>query len=168
MMVGAVGMVGSMPGRARAVTQTDTPAILGSWQLMGVGAPGTPPEDPILATFSADGTAIISARVVRPALPGMPFAFIHFSTGHGSWEANQDGTTSFTVVHLGSDESGVFRGTPTFSGTLTVGSDGQMVAGDATYTVRDPSGAVQSTIPTPLNGQRIVVEPLGEVATPQT
>lgn len=72
MMVGAVGMVGSMSGQARAVTQTDTPAIVGSWQLMGVGAPGTPPEGPILATFSADGPAIISARAVRPALPGMP------------------------------------------------------------------------------------------------
>ena len=168
LMVGAIGAAGTMALEAGAGAQADVSAVVGSWQFMGAGAPGTPPEDPMLATFSPDGTVTLSARAVRPALPGMPFAFMHFSTGHGSWEAGQDGATSFTVVHLRSDETGVFRGTVTFSGTLTVESDGQTVAGNGTYTVRDPGGAIQSTILTPLQGQRIVVEPLADVATPQS
>lgn len=131
--------------------------IDGSWRLMGAGAPGTPAEDPMLATFAPDGTATISSRAVRPALPGMPFSYIHFSTGHGVWEQGDDGTVSFTVVHLRSDEAGVFRGSVTVSGTLTLGADGQSVTGDATYTVADPAGAVQGTIPTPLTGERIAI-----------
>lgn len=164
MMTGAIGGT-SMSAGAEGLTQTDVPTIVGSWQVMGAGAPGTPSEDPMLATFSPNGNVTLSARAVRPALPGMPFAFMHFSTGHGSWEDSQNGVTSFTVVHLRSDETGVFRGTVTFSGTVMVESDGQTVLGDGTYTVRDPSGAVQSTISTSLEGERIVVEPLEQSAT---
>jgi hypothetical protein len=168
-IVSTLGLVSSGSARdARLLVQADanTATIVGSWHFMGIGAPGTPPEDPLLATFSSDGVVTVSSRAVRPALPGMPFAYVHFSTGHGAWEQGEDGTVSFSVVHLRSDEAGVFRGTVTFSGSITVDADGQSVAGEASYTVRDPAGAVQSTIPTSLDGQRIMVEPVG-IATPQ-
>lgn len=136
---------------------------VGSWRLMGLGAPGTPEEDPILVTFAEDGTAIVSSRPVRPALPGMPFSYTYFSTGNGVWETNDDGTIVFSVVHIRTDETGTYRGTTTFSGVLTISDDGQSVTGEASYTIHDPAGTVTGVIPTPLEGSRIVIEPM---ATP--
>lgn len=159
-----VGLLVAVAGFGGVASSQESGADpVGSWRMMGLGAPGTPDEDPILATFAADGTAIVSSRAVRPALPGLPFSYTYFSTGNGVWEATDDGQVSFTVMHIRTDETGTYRGMTTFSGILTISADGQSVSGEATYTIYDPGGTQTGVIPTPLQGTRIVVEPL---ATP--
>lgn len=142
----------------RVTRQIARTSIEGSWRLMGEGAPGTPAEDPILATFSSDGTVIVSSRAVRPALQDMPHDYTYFSTGLGVWESGDDGAVSFTVVHLRSDEAGTYLGSTTFSGTLALSAGGESVTGDATYSVFDPTGTHRATVSTPLTGERIVIE----------
>lgn len=160
------GMSLGAPGQAGADdASTDHPAI-GAWRMMAGGAAGTPEGDPTLATFAPDGTLILTGRAVRPALPGMPFKFVHFSAGHGVWESTGEGSVSFTVVHLRSDESGNYRGTVTVSGTLDVSGDGQSITGVETFTVGDPTGKVVSAFPDALEGTRISVEPMADVGTP--
>lgn len=168
-LVVALLLVGSglaLVGRVQADEAMNGHAVVGSWRLMAGGAAGTPAGDPTLATFAADGTLILSGRAVRPALPGMPFNYIHFSTGHGEWqEAGENGVT-FTIVHLRVDETGTFQGSVTVSGSLELSEDGQAIDGVETFTVRNPAGDVLSAFPDALEGSRITVEPMAAVATP--
>lgn len=161
-----VGIGLAVAGPARADDPSSGHSVVGSWRLMAGGAAGTPAGDPTLATFAPDGSLILSARAVRPALPGMPFKFIHFSTGHGAWEATDERSVAFTIVHLRTDETGNFRGTVTVSGTLEVADDGQTISGIETFTVRGPADEVMAAFPDALEGTRISVEPMAEVGTP--
>lgn len=134
------------------------PTAEGSWQLLRVGTPENPVHDPMLATFFADGTLIVSARVVRPANHDMPYDATYFSTGHGTWQQDEAGSVSFTVVHLRSDETGALLGSVTVTGTFLPGMDGQPLTVNATYTLHDPLGRAQSSIPATLSGQRIGID----------
>lgn len=73
-------------------------------------------------------------------------------------EQKEDGTIAYTVVHLRSDETGIFRGTSTFSGRLELGGDGRTIAGEWTSTVRDPTGIVVGIHGSATGGERIAVE----------
>ncbi len=164
LVLAGMGLVSS--GVVGADEMTSDHAVVGSWRFMAGGAAGTPAGDPTLATFAPDGSLILTGRAVRPALPGMPFKFVHFSTGHGTWEATDERSAAFTIVHLRSDESGNFRGTVTVSGALEISDDGQTISGVETFTVADPTGKVLSAFPDALEGTRILLEPMAEVGTP--
>ena len=135
--------------------ETASASVEGSWQLESVGTPENPSAEPMLATFLPDGTLIVSARVVRSANHDLPYHSTYFSTGHGTWEAATNGSVSFSVVHLLSDETGALCGSVTVTGTIVPGADGHGLVVDATTTLRNAGGVVESTLPMSLAGHRI-------------
>ena len=161
------GMGFVFTGPARAQDPSTNHQVVGSWQILA-GAPAGQEGDPTLATFSPDGSLIVSGRPVRPALPNLPFKFTFFSVGHGVWEAADDGSVSFTIMHLRTDENGTYHGTATVSGTITLGDDGQTLLGFETFTVGDPlgTGNVLPPFGFSFEGERITLQPMADVGTP--
>lgn len=160
LVLAGVGLVLASPARADDASASHS--VIGSWHLSADDALGSPTGDPTLATFAPDGSLILSGRAVRPALPGNPFEFTYFSTGHGAWEAKDDGSIAFSIAHLRSDESGTFRGTTVVSGTLEVAADGQTMSGDETFAVGDPTGTVLTVLPFAIEGERIQLQPMAD------
>jgi hypothetical protein len=141
-------------------------AMVGSWQMLAGDALGAPSGDPTTATFSAEGTVILTGRPIRPALPGLPWTLTSFATGHGAWRAVDEQTVDFTVVHVRSDETGTYRGTTTVSGTITIDADGRSITGQETFTAVDQEGALLNAFPGEFVGSRIEVQPMAELGTP--
>jgi hypothetical protein len=120
-----------------------------------------------LATFTPDGAVVLSGRAVRPALPGSPFKLTYFSTGHGTWQPDGDGSAAFTVVHLASDENGELRAITTVSGILEIAADGDSATGTETFKIAGPDGTVRNAFPVEVTaGSRITLQPMADVGTP--
>ncbi len=166
LVLAGIGFV--VAGPALAQDPSEDQAVVGSWQLLAGAPEGQPEGDPTLATFSPDGSLVVSGRPVRPALPNLPFKFTFFSAGHGVWEAADDGAVNFTILHLRTDENGDYHGMATVSGTLTLDDDGQSMSGFETFTLGDPldTGNVIPPFGFPIEGTRVVLEPMADVGTP--
>ncbi|MDQ3514668.1 MAG: hypothetical protein M3462_13605 [Chloroflexota bacterium] len=168
LVLAGMGLVFGGPARAQDASQDHS--VIGSWQLLAGAPEGQPEGDPTLATFSPDGSLVVSGRPVRPALPGLPFKFTYFSAGHGVWEASGEHAIDFTIVHVRTDEDGVYRGSTTVSGTLEIADDGQSLSGAETFTIGDPAGtgAVIPAFGFSLEGTRITLQPMADLGTPAT
>ena len=115
--------------------------LVGDWQLTTTA--GTVP-----AVFSADGTVVLEFPATAVGNDG--YAFVNAAVG--TWESVGDYAANFTAVQAISHANGVFLGTSTIAGYLTVSDDGMsLIDGQswATTTVRDANNAIVSMVGTP-------------------
>ncbi|MDQ3694915.1 MAG: hypothetical protein M3464_15005 [Chloroflexota bacterium] len=115
--------------------------LVGDWQLTTTA--GTVP-----AVFGADGTVVLEFPPTAFGTDG--FAFVDAATG--TWEPVGAHGANFTAVQTISHANGVFLGTSTIVGYLTVSDDGMsLIDGQswATTTVRDANNAIVSMVGTP-------------------
>ena len=134
--------------------------LIGTWRV-------TNTEDgesfPLISTWSSDGTLIGAEPPVLALGPD----FTVFNTPTlGTWEATDDSSGAFTVELLASDAQGNFFGTLTVSGVWQASEDGQSVTGEYAYSGSDPTGTVVAFGQGTLEGTRLSVVPMDELATP--
>jgi hypothetical protein len=114
--------------------------LVGSWQVE-VTVDGAPPLAlPNLASFTADGVAIVSAPPLLPELPGAP-ARDQFSTGHGAWEPSGPDAARVTFSFLVVGPGGVLASINTVEGDLQVSEDGATYTGTFTLAIEDAAGS---------------------------
>jgi hypothetical protein len=117
----------------------ETHPLVGSWRVE-VTVDGNPPLAlPNLASFTADGVAVVSAPPLLPELPGSP-ARDAFSTGHGAWRATGPDTARVTFAFLVVGPGGVLASVNTVRGDLAVDPDGNAYAGAFTLAIDDADG----------------------------
>lgn len=121
---------------------------------------------PSLGTFTADGNFVVSPLPTEPLYEGAPFDILLLSGGHGVWEATGVDTAGFTYVYLYADDTGAFQSSTTISGTLELGPDGQTLRGEFAFQVSQPDGTVIHADRGAVEGTRIGIIPMQELAPP--
>ena len=144
--------------------------LVGSWLLTGTFDIGLTVAATSIA--GADGSLII----VFPPVEVDPRGQVRLrGPAVGAWEAVDDRTGRYTVVHVLSDLDGGYLGTMTIDGESVIGDDGKTLADTDSkrlLTLRDPANAIIAEVPgasvTSLSGRRITPgnagfsEPIGE------
>ena len=152
-------------GRPGTTTQDATPAatagegFVGAWRFNDVSF-----DLPSLGTFTSDGNFIVSNLPVEPAPPEMDVQMLLLSNGHGVWEATGEDTAAFTFTYLYVDERGTYQSATTLSGMLELGADGQTLTGEYVFDVRQPDGTVVHADRGMVEGTRIGIIPMEELA----
>ncbi|MBA2470014.1 MAG: hypothetical protein H0V37_11470 [Chloroflexia bacterium] len=119
---------------------------------------------PSLGTLTADGNVILSPLPTEPLYEGAPFAILLLSGGHGVWDVTGENTADFTFVYLYADDSGAFQSSTTISGTLELGDDGQTLNGEFAFQVSQPDGTVIHADRGAIDGTRISLIPMDDLA----
>jgi hypothetical protein len=150
----------SRPG---AIAQEGSPAtaagFVGAWAFTDVGL-----GLPSLGTFTADGNFILSNLPTEPVFEGADFEILLLSTGHGVWAATDENSADFTFVYLYTNERGEYQSKTTFSGRMELGADGQSLSGEYAFDVRLPDGTVVHANRGAIEGTRISIIPMDELA----
>ncbi|MGH2616152.1 MAG: hypothetical protein ACRDJC_12990 [Thermomicrobiales bacterium] len=145
--------------------QVDTPAaasgdrFVGAWRFTDLAF-----DLPSLATFTTDGNLFVSNLPVEAVPPEMDIRMLLLSPGHGAWEAASEDRANFTFVYLYVDETGTFQSAATLSGVLELANDGQALRGEYGFEVREPEGTVVHSYTGAIEGTRIGIVPMDEIA----
>ena len=131
--------------------------LVGSWSITVSETEGLPTR--MLLTLNADGTLVTAEHpvVTPPGAPGPIFT----SSGHGSWRTPDQENAEFMFVTLGSDGSGELFAIVTSSGVLEFSAGRNIVVGEMTATIDDPTGKRLAVFPLTLRGVRIDIQPPG-------
>ncbi len=158
-----LGLLSASGLRIAAQEGTASDGFVGAWWFTNVT------EDlPSLGTLTADGNLILSPLPTEPLYEDAPFSILLLSGGHGVWEATGEDTAAFTYVYLYADDTGEFQSSTTISGTLELGDDGQTVSGEYAYRVNQPEGTVIHADRGAIEGTRINVIPIDDLAPSAT
>jgi hypothetical protein len=74
--------------------------------------------------------------------PGSAYALLYQTPAYGAWEEAGPRTARIAGVHLNADETGAFRGTLAFEGTVEVAEDGESYTFAGRFEVADETAAV--------------------------
>jgi hypothetical protein len=150
---------------ASGAAQADTPAAIsgesfvGAWRFTDLGF-----DLPSLATLTADGNVLVSNLPVEAVPPELDVEMLLLSGGHGVWEAAGEDRATFTFVYLYVDETGTFQSSATLSGALELTDDAQSLSGEYGFEVHEPEGAVVHSYTGAIEGARIGIVPMAEIA----
>lgn len=145
--------------RTAAQEETASDGFVGAWWFTDVTL-----GIPSLGSFTADGNFILSPLPAEPLYEGAPFEILLLSGGHGVWEATGEDTADFTYVYLYADDTGAFQSSTTISGTLELGADGQTLSGEFAFQVSQPDGTVVHADRGAIEGTRISIIPMDDLA----
>lgn len=161
-----VMLMSLLGGPVTAAQEDETTAgdgFVGAWQFTDVvlGLPS-------IGTFTADGNLIISNLPVEPLYEGADFDILLLSASHGVWESTGDNTADFTFMYLYVNDRGEFESSTTISGTLELSADGQTLTGEFAFQVSQPDGTVVHADRGAIEGTRISIIPMEELAPAAT
>jgi len=160
--IAAVALLGLLAvGRLGTSAQEDAAGegFVGAWRFTDAAL-----DLPSLGTFTADGNLIIANLPTEPVFEGADFQTLLLSPSHGVWEATGDDTADFTFAYLYANETGRFQSTLTVSGTMELGADGQTMTGEFAFDVRQPDGTVVHADRGAVEGTRLGIIPMEELA----
>lgn len=138
--------------------------FVGSWHV-GFVIDGQPRASNLIS-FTSDGLILHSNQATTQTGSGVPADVVFQSGGHGVWTSSGERTADITFMLLQSDADGNDLGTRTIRGTLELDESGDAWSGTYTATVADAEGEVLQVSEGMVEGTRIVVEPMEELATP--
>lgn len=148
---------GAAQADTRVTTQGD--GFVGAWRFTDLGF-----DLPSLVTMTADGNLLLSNLPVEPVPDELDVEMLLLSGGHGVWEAAGADRANFTFVYLYVDETGTFQSSATLSGALEITDDGQALSGEYAFEVRQPEGTVVHAYTGAVEGTRIGLIPMEELA----
>lgn len=122
----------------------DDHSLVGSWIVVAGGSSTTRP--PLLMTFGADGTMLVTDRAAG-------------NTGHGDWVVTNDGV-AFEFITVELDDNDTYSGMTTAHGEISIAPAANEWTGVYRTFLTTPAGNVPfAMVDTELNGGRIVAEP---------
>lgn len=128
----------AVPGVVRAQDAASFHPIVGAWWV--TAAPPGPQE--ALAVYEAGGTMSFLTPFPASPFPGSSYALLYQTPAYGAWQESGPRSARIAGVHLHTDESGAFRGTLAFQGTVEVAEDGESYIYAGQFEVTDETGAV--------------------------
>jgi len=134
-------------------------SFVGAWRFTDLGF-----DLPSLVTMSADGNFLLSNLPVEAVPPELDVEMLLLSPGHGVWEAAGADRANFTFVYLYVDETGTYQSSATLSGVLELADEEQALSGEYAFEVREPEGTVVHSYTGTMEGTRIGIIPMQEMA----
>ena len=158
-LLGLAGQHASGAAQADGSAATRGDGFVGAWRFTDLGF-----DLPSLATMTEDGNLLLSNLPVEAVPAELDVEMLLLSPGHGVWEAAGEDRANFTFVYLYADETGTYQSSATLSGALELADDGQALRGEYAFEVREPEGTVVHAYTGAIEGARIGIIPMQEMA----
>lgn len=147
-------------------TGETTNPLVGSWVVNVTTGSTAAPASAWLMTFAADGSLLATTDGALLESEGVE------TTGHGAWVETGSQTADFVFATIGVDASGIFQGTSSWRGSLTLSSSADDWSSSLMRDDAAPDGRVYNQLlfpdgESPARATRVRVQTPNQTAPPE-